>query len=284
MARDCEGFSRRDFLKVGSAGLLGLTLAATAETGIEGPREPRRRRQPTRQGQHRHHGLARRRPGHHRHVGPEAQRPRRHPRRIPRNQHLRRRRPDLRTPAEDGPRHGTRTIVRSPGSHHPVARPGHGLHDHRQQADPGDPISRARLAGHPLDARRRRRAALRQLHASSATAPPARPATSAPPTTRSSSKAHPASATAAPMRRPPPILRVRGITLPTGFTLEELENRDHLLAELRQHLPERRSQCRPGRRPRRLPQAGARNPPLRQDQERLRPGPGTEATRADATA
>src|SRR5476649_1066796 len=26
MARDCEGFSRRDFLKVGSAGLLGLTL------------------------------------------------------------------------------------------------------------------------------------------------------------------------------------------------------------------------------------------------------------------
>ena len=26
MARDCEGFSRRDVLKVGSAGLLGLTL------------------------------------------------------------------------------------------------------------------------------------------------------------------------------------------------------------------------------------------------------------------
>src|SRR4051794_7817459 len=26
MTRDCEGFSRRDFLKVGSAGLLGLTL------------------------------------------------------------------------------------------------------------------------------------------------------------------------------------------------------------------------------------------------------------------
>ena len=26
MARDCEGFSRRDFIKVGSAGLLGLTL------------------------------------------------------------------------------------------------------------------------------------------------------------------------------------------------------------------------------------------------------------------
>src|SRR5437867_339133 len=26
MARDCENFSRRDFIKVGSAGLLGLTL------------------------------------------------------------------------------------------------------------------------------------------------------------------------------------------------------------------------------------------------------------------
>ena len=26
MARDCEGFSRRDFIKVGSAGLLGMTL------------------------------------------------------------------------------------------------------------------------------------------------------------------------------------------------------------------------------------------------------------------
>src|SRR5690348_2141991 len=26
MTRDCEGFSRRDFIKVGSAGLLGLTL------------------------------------------------------------------------------------------------------------------------------------------------------------------------------------------------------------------------------------------------------------------
>ena len=41
MARDCEGFSRRDFIKVGSAGLLGLTLPQILKLESEARAEPR---------------------------------------------------------------------------------------------------------------------------------------------------------------------------------------------------------------------------------------------------
>ena len=41
-----------------------------------------------------------------------------------------------------------------------------------------------------------------------------------------------------------------------------------------EHLPRRRQGRRPGRRPRRLPQAGAGDPALRQDEEGVRPGAG----------
>jgi hypothetical protein len=40
MARDCEGFSRRDFIKVGSAGLLGLTLPQLLKLESEARAEP----------------------------------------------------------------------------------------------------------------------------------------------------------------------------------------------------------------------------------------------------
>ena len=40
MARDCEGFSRRDFIKVGSAGLLGLTLPQLLKIESEARAEP----------------------------------------------------------------------------------------------------------------------------------------------------------------------------------------------------------------------------------------------------
>src|SRR5205809_1945018 len=40
MARDCEGFSRRDFIKVGSAGLLGLTLPQILKLESEARDEP----------------------------------------------------------------------------------------------------------------------------------------------------------------------------------------------------------------------------------------------------
>ena len=40
MARDCEGFSRRDFIKVGSAGLLGLTLPQLLKIESQARAEP----------------------------------------------------------------------------------------------------------------------------------------------------------------------------------------------------------------------------------------------------
>jgi uncharacterized protein (DUF1501 family) len=40
MARDCEGFSRRDFIKVGSAGLLGLTLPQVLKLESQARAEP----------------------------------------------------------------------------------------------------------------------------------------------------------------------------------------------------------------------------------------------------
>ena len=109
--------------------------------------------------------------------------------------------------------------------HHPGARPGHGLHDDRQQADAGRAVSGAGLAGDAAAAGRGGRAAVRRLQRD-----PRRlgrhAATSAPPTTRSSSKASAARAARAAAAG---TLRVRGIQLPTGFTLDELENRDKLL-------------------------------------------------------
>ncbi len=63
--KDCEGLQRREFLQIGSAGVLGLTLpqllkaeAKAASTGA-----------PSSQSEKRHPGLARRRAGYDRHVG-----------------------------------------------------------------------------------------------------------------------------------------------------------------------------------------------------------------------
>lgn len=49
MARDCEGFSRRDFLKVGSAGLLGLSLPQLLKLESEARANPARSTTPSRQ-------------------------------------------------------------------------------------------------------------------------------------------------------------------------------------------------------------------------------------------
>ena len=104
---DCEGFHRRDFLKIG-VGRAARPDPAAAPRGS-------RRRPPSKatagkaKAKTRHPGLARRRPGHHRHVGPQARRPRGHPRRVQVDRHQRRRRPDRRAPAEDGRRSSTRS-------------------------------------------------------------------------------------------------------------------------------------------------------------------------------
>ena len=80
-----------------------------------------------------------------------------------------------------------------------------------------------RLADHAADAAATGRAAVRLLRRDRATA--TRPATSARPTTRSSSRATAAKRARAAKAN----FRVRGIQLPTGFTLDELEDRDKLL-------------------------------------------------------
>ena len=105
------------------------------------PRNQRAARQT--QGQRRHHALAGRRPRHHRHVGPQARAPeeirgefkpitdQRPPACRSAN--------TCRRPAEVMRQGHPRPLA---GPHHSVARPGHGLHDHRQQADAGAAISR----------------------------------------------------------------------------------------------------------------------------------------------
>ena len=99
----------------------------------------------------------------------------------------------------------------------------------------GAAVPVARLAGAEAAAGRRGRAALRHASASCATARPAWPATSAP----AYNPFVVEGAGGGQRRTAAPTLRVRGITLPTGFTLEDLENRDQLLAELRQRLRRR---------------------------------------------
>ena len=200
---DCEGFHRRDFLQIGAAGLLGPDAARLPRRRGEG-REQGRDRQG--EGQGRHPRLARRRPGDHRHVGHQARRPRGHPRRVQADRHDRRRRPDRRDTCRRWPqvaRQGHRRPLAVP--HHPVARPGHGLHDHRQQADRRR-CSTRRWARSPRSCCRREPGVppyvtfgdLRGGRAGR------RRATSAPATTRSSSRATAAAAASAAARLPRP--------------------------------------------------------------------------------
>ena len=65
--------------------------------------------------------------------------------------------------------------------------------------------------------------------------------------------------------------RVRGIQLPTGFTLDELENRNKLLNDFDGAFRANRQIRRSGGRPRRVSQEGPGNPAFRQDEEGVRP-------------
>ena len=127
---DCEGFHRRDVLRVGVAGLLGLSPARRAAgrgPGRAGPagEEAGDRGDPD---------LARRGSGDDRHVGPQARRPRGDPRRVPPDRHGRAGGLDLRAPAGAGEGHGplhagpfARPLDQRP-------RPGHDLHGHGEPA------------------------------------------------------------------------------------------------------------------------------------------------------
>ena len=179
--------------------------------------------------------LARRRPGHHRHVGQQARRPRGHPRRVQADRHQRRRACRSPSTCRRWPQVADKVTHRPLAvPHHPVARPGHGLHDDRQQADRRR-CSTRRWARSPP-----------KLLTAEAGVPPyvtfgdlrngtagARRLPRHRRTTRSSSRA---AAAARAKRRRGGSFRVRGITLPAGFTLDELEKRDALLRKLRQRL------------------------------------------------
>ena len=143
--RDCEGFHRRDFLQIGSAGLLGLTPAAASSRS-----EAQRRGQG---GKAKAKGVILvwlaggpatidmwdNKPeapegirGEFKSIDTKAKG-------VQFSEHL----------PEDG--RGRRQGQRRPFArpHHPVARAGHRVHDHRQQADrgpavPGDGLARAR--------------------------------------------------------------------------------------------------------------------------------------------
>ena len=143
------------------------------------------------------------------------------------------RHPDRETPAEDGRRSMDKaTIVRS--LYHTI--PSHGpatvFMTTGNKPTAGAPVPGARLAGVEAAADRNRRAAVRHASASSATARPGRPATSAPaynPFIVEGNGGGGGKGGAAAGGG----FRVRGITLPNGFTLEELEKRDKLLRKLR---------------------------------------------------
>ena len=99
---DCEGFHRRDFLRVGAAGLLGLGLADALRAEALAGRDRRAKKPATGVIQIWLSG----RPGDDRHVGPQARRPRGDPRRVPPDRHGRAGGLDLRAHAGAGEGHG----------------------------------------------------------------------------------------------------------------------------------------------------------------------------------
>ena len=135
---DCEGFHRRDVLRVGVAGLLGMSLpdALRAEAaGRPGPagEEAGDRSDPD---------LARRGAGDDRHVGPQARRPRGDPGRVPPDRHVRAGGHDLR--AHAGAREGHGPLHAGPFAR-PLdqrPRPRHDLHGHREPAGAGAGVPR----------------------------------------------------------------------------------------------------------------------------------------------
>ena len=92
----CDGPSRRDFLRFGGTGILGLSLpqflqiqarAAELTAGTVGANRREDRPDGVRQGEERHPGLPPGRAEPHRPVGPQARRPRQRPRRIQADRH-----------------------------------------------------------------------------------------------------------------------------------------------------------------------------------------------------
>ena len=99
----CEGPTRRELLRAGSIGMLGLNLAnffawqksAKAAAEVRG-------RARLRQRQERDHGLPARRPEPHRHLGSQARRAGQHPRGLQGDPHQDPRHPHRRAHADDG--------------------------------------------------------------------------------------------------------------------------------------------------------------------------------------
>ena len=134
---DCEGFHRRDVLRLGAAGLLGFSLAdalrAAGRSGrISGRQEACYRRDPD---------LARGRAGDDRYVGHEARRSRGDPRRVS---------PDCYSGAghrylgaHAGAREGHEPLRTDPIArpHDQRPRPGHDVYGHRKPAGAGARIS-----------------------------------------------------------------------------------------------------------------------------------------------
>ena len=99
----CEGPTRRELLRAGSIGMLGLNLAnfLAWQKTAEGRHQIRRRAR-LRQRQVGDHGLPAGRPQPHRHLGSQARRARQHPRRLQAHPHQDPRHPHRRAHADDG--------------------------------------------------------------------------------------------------------------------------------------------------------------------------------------
>ena len=212
---DCEGFHRRDFLRVGVAGLLGLSLPDMLRAeALNAPDPPGEEA-----GDRGDPDLALGRAGDDRHVGPEARRPRGDPRRVPPDRHGRAGRLDQRAHAGagegDGPLHAG-----------PLARP----HDHARTGRARSTWPRATGRAPPLDYPRVGSLAARLLpprkgippyvtfaalrdgaagHRSGLPRPGVRPVRG---------RGRPAQGT----------LQSHGVSLPSGFTPRDLESREAL--------------------------------------------------------
>ena len=178
------GVTRRDILRVGGSGLLGLGLGSMLELqAVVGPWRRRPAGGPgLGQGQEHHHGLSPGRAQPPRPLGPQGERPRQRPERLQADRHQGPRHPGHRDPAQAGADH--RQVHVHPLDELHAQRPvqPHGRHlpdDDRLHDRQGQPVGPARaaqpqglpqlrLADHPAPAADRADAAVRDAAAAAA--------------------------------------------------------------------------------------------------------------------
>ena len=145
----CDGPTRREFLRVGSLGIFGISLSQTLALrdahAATTAADALRRRPGLRQRQVRHPAVPAGRPQPHRHLGSEARRALQHPRRVRRHRHEGRRHPPLRDDAAAG-RPGRQVHAHPLDELHPEGA----LQPHRGDLPDADRLSaRPRLALRP---------------------------------------------------------------------------------------------------------------------------------------